>query len=431
LTTGFGSRHGLLLAWVLLDGAVATYLGLYGSNVLSTLMLLAGVVVFGLAAVSGRPQGANLLAPSLGILAVLLVLAAVVPYRAESPPPPAAFRVFPLIGLVALAVAFATQRSLARGQAAWSWALWSVIGAGLAYRVGIVLIDIQLPFDVPLIQDAAGQAMLRLQDPYMTRVYDSGYPYLPISAIAAAVGVLFGDARWASVVGDLVTVLGIVLFARRVGAAPRLGLTLAALAAWWSGGFYVTWQDFTEPIMIGFLVLGAAELAAPRSRSISGGILLGLAAATKQFGLGLLPFLPWRTQTGRRALAAAIVTWLVVVVPFALWHPPEFAEGAFLSHINEPGRAYALNLLNWPGTHVEGPLLVVFALALVFGLVCQRRQGGPIDAWLAGSAGFLLLAFVLNKIAFVNYYMIPMTLILLLILTMEREQVDADPPPGP
>ena len=65
-------------------------------------------------------------------------------------------------------------------------------------------------------------------------------------------------------------------------------------------------------------------------------------------------------------------------------------EGAFLSHIREPGRVYALNLLNWPGMHLEIPLLVVFPLALVFGLVCQRRKGGPIAAWLAGSAGFLL-----------------------------------------
>ena len=70
--------------------------------------------------------------------------------------------------------------------------------------------------------------------------------------------------------------------------------------------------------------------------------------------------------------------------------------------------------------HLEVSLLIVFPLALVFGLVCQRRQGGPIAAWLAGSAGFLLLAFVLKSlIAFVNYYAIPMTLILLLILTVD------------
>ena len=181
----------------------------------------------------------------------------------------------------------------------------------------------------------------------------------------------------------MVAVLGIILFARRVGAAPRLGLTLAALAAWWSGGFYVTWQAFTEPILIGLLVLGAAELAAPRSRPLTAEFLLGLAAATKQFGLGLLPFLPLRTRPGRRALAAAIVTWLGAVVPFAIWHPSEFAWGAFLSHTLEPGRAYALNLLNWPGTQLDIPLLVVFPMAFVFGFVCQRRQQRT-DRGLAG-----------------------------------------------
>ena len=333
MTVRFLSRYGLLLAWLMLDGAVAIYLGLYGSNILSTFLLLMGVVVFGVAAASERYRNANLLAPGLVILTVLLALAAVIPYRRGT------------------AVASRRLSAFSPGRSRWTRGRLRPAALADASRVVPVMGPVDgdrsrarlsrgdrvdrrgSPFDVPLIQEAAGQALLRLQDPYLTFVYDSGYPYLPVAAVAAAIGTAFGDARWASVVGDIVGILGIILFARRVGASPRLGLTLAAMAAWWSGGFYVTWQDFTEPILIGFMVLGAAELAAPTSRWLSGGILLGLAAATKQFGLGLLPFLPWQTRSGRRALAAAIVTWLVAVVPFALWHAPEFAEGAFLSHI--------------------------------------------------------------------------------------------------
>jgi energy-converting hydrogenase Eha subunit G len=53
----------------------------------------------------------------------------------------------------------------------------------------------------------------------------------------------------------------------------------------------------------------------------------------------------------------------------------------------------------------------------VFGWLCQRRQDSPIDAWLAGSVGLFLVAFALNRIAFVNYFAIPMALMLFLILS--------------
>lgn len=415
----FGPRFGLLLAWAAIDGAVAIYLQVYGANTISTVLLLIGVTLFGLAAAAGPRPGADIAGPSLVLLAAHLALAAVVPYRAEVPPPADAYRLLPLIAVGALSVAAVMQYGRTLRPAVWTWALWLTILAGLAYRAAIVATDIAPPFDVPLIQEAAGQALLNAADPYLTFIYDSGYPYLPIAAVAAAIGEVFGDARWMSVLGDTLAVAGIVLFARRSGAAPRLGLLLAALCVWWSGGFYVTWQDFPEPILIGFMTLGAAALAGPRPRAVAGGLLLGLMAATKQFGLGLLPFLPWRSGPGRRTLLTAVVTWLVAVVPFALWHAPEFAEGTFLSHVREPGRPYALNLLNWPGTELDAPLLLVFPLAIAFGWLCQRRQALPLAAWLAGSGGMLLLAFVLNRIAFVNYYAIPLALALLLLLALD------------
>jgi hypothetical protein len=55
-------------------------------------------------------------------------------------------------------------------------------------------------------------------------------------------------------------------------------------------------------------------------------------------------------------------------------------------------------------------------ISLAFGWVCQRRQDSPVGAWLAGSIGLFLVAFALNRIAFVNYFAIPMALTLFLIL---------------
>jgi hypothetical protein len=60
--------------------------------------------------------------------------------------------------------------------------------------------------------------------------------------------------------------------------------------------------------------------------------------------------------------------------------------------------------------------VLVFVVSLAFGWVCQRRQDSPVGAWLAGSVGLFLVAFALNRIAFVNYFAIPMALMLFLIL---------------
>lgn len=415
-TANGGPRFGLLLAWAAIDAAVAVYLTVYGANVVSAALLALGLVAFARAALTADRSGVGI----GGLAAVLLVghlaIAAIQAYRAESPPPPEAFRLIPVIALLVVAVSWLRSRAVA------PWALAAVIVAGLAYRAAIIALDIWPSFDVPLLQEAAGRAILGLSDPYLITLGPTPFPYLPVAALAAAAGEVLGDARWAGWLGDAATVAGIVLFARRAGADARLGLVLAALWAWWSGGLYVTWQGFPEPVLIGLATLGAAALAGPRPRMRGAGLLIGLAVATKQFGLGLVPFLPWTVRSWRSALVTGAVTIAVVVLPFALWHPDRFLEGAVLFHLREPGRPFALNLLNWPTFSLDPPLVLVVVAALAFGWACRLRQRSPMTAWLAGSAGLLLFAFELNRIAFVNYYAIPLALILLLVLAIDGEE---------
>ena len=417
----------LLVAWASIDASVAVYLAVNGLTLASTLLLAAGV--FAIIAVTyrsvrlgpGAPVG-TVEGPLLMLVVAHLLLRTVVPFRAE-PPPPDVIRATAAVALLALGGSVLASR-LRRDPRWIVGALVLAAVAGIAARFQILWWDSDPTFDVPLILEEGGAALLRGADPYLTFVYDSGFPYLPLSAIAAAGGVLLGDARWAVVAGEILTTAGIVLFAIRMGASRRLAWSGAALWAWWSGGLYVAWQGFPEPVLTGFAVMAAAAVA-PRARPILGGILVGLAAATKQFGLGLLPFLlVW--PTGRRQLVVGAATWLVIVLPFALWHPVNFAEGTFWSQIAEPSRPHSLNLLNLPGALIDVPLLVVFPAAFLVGSLIAWRLGPGVSAWLGGSAGAMLIAFVLNPIAFVNYYTIPLVLILLLILAIERRAKPLD-----
>jgi hypothetical protein len=416
-----GSRVWFLLAWVLVDAAISVYLLSYGVGTAARLLLLAGIVAFGVVAMRSNAGGSR----RIDDLCILVVAAhaavfLVAPFRAEVPAPSDLYRVFPGITLAVLAIAGA-WRGAGRRAGAMNVALGVAVAAGLLCRVAIVATDIDPPFDVWSIQAAAGRALLAGTDPYLTAVYHGGYLYLPLGAMAAAVGELLGDARWANIGGDLLVIVGLVAFARLEGRSYRLGLAVASLYAWWAGGLYVTWQGFLEPILLGWVAVAAVALAGDGPRLRIAGVFVGLAAATKQFGLGLMLFLPRRRGGGWPSLLSAAVTLLIVVLPFVLWHPTQFLEGTLFSLIREPGREYALNLLNWPGISLDPPLIAVFLASIAFGWLCQRRQTSSVTGWLAGSVGLLLGAFALNRIAFVNYFAIPLALMLFLLLARERD----------
>ena len=410
------------MAWLCLDAAISIYLVAYGIGTASRLLLIAGILLFGYVAIrGGAPGGRGIDALAAVVVAVHCTIFLVFPFRADPGPPPPSdiYRLFPAIALIGLGIAGAMatvrRRTSALSANVLTAALVLAIAVGMLFRAVILVTDAPPFFDVFYIQEAAGQALLQGMDPYLTQVWVNGYLYLPLAAISAAAGELFGDARWAGIAGDVMVVVALPLFARRVGASFRTGLALAAVWVWWAAGLYIIWQGFPEPVLIGFAALGAAALAGEAPRTVLGGVLIGLAAATKQFGLGLIPFLPLG-RGGWKAAVAAGLTWLIVVVPFALWHSDRFFEGALFSLVREPARDYAFNVLNWPGISIDPPLALVFVISFVFGWVCRWRQDSGVGAWLAGSVGLFVVAFALNRIAFVNYFAIPMALMLFLIL---------------
>ena len=410
------------MAWLCLDAAISIYLVAYGIGTASRLLLIAGILLFGYVAIrGGAPGGRGIDALAAVVVAVHCTIFLVFPFRADPGPPPPSdiYRLFPAIALIGLGIAGAMatvrRRTSALSANVLTAALVLAIAVGMLFRAVILVTDAPPFFDVFYIQEAAGQALLQGMDPYLTQVWVNGYLYLPLAAISAAAGELFGDARWAGIAGDVMVVVALPLFARRVEASLRTGLALAAVWVWWAAGLYIIWQGFPEPVLIGFAALGAAALAGEAPRTVLGGVLIGLAAATKQFGLGLIPFLPLG-RGGWKAAVAAGLTWLIVVVPFALWHSDRFFEGALFSLVREPARDYAFNVLNWPGISIDPPLALVFVISFVFGWVCRWRQDSGVGAWLAGSVGLFVVAFALNRIAFVNYFAIPMALMLFLIL---------------
>jgi hypothetical protein len=415
------------------------YLGLNGPSTLSRILLAASLLFLLLVLLRRPPAGRPLSLPAVEtgfavLLAVELAVHALVPYRPEPPTPAIPIPLLAVVALVALALWHApriTNRvdGIARTRLAAAAIGVAVVTALLA-RVAIVAWDVEPGFDVHLIQISAGQAVLAGQNPYgVPTAYYAGYPYWPLSALLAAGGLLFGDARWGLPIADAVTVGAFIAIARNVGAPGRLGALAAALLLWNSSGLYITWQSLPEPAVIAFAALAVAAITRKGSRGRLAGVALGLAVATKQLGLGLLPLLPLSRDRRRWiAFAVAVVVAAAILLPYLALNPSAFLLGSVSSHMVEPARDYAVNLLDpLPGVlpRLNVPLWLTGALALGAGLAVRMRWPDSIDGWLASSAALLTVAFALIGISFVNYYQIPLALLLLVILIPDGWVSDA------
>jgi hypothetical protein len=438
---------GLLLSWLLIDASIGVYLWLDGPSSVSRILLAGGIGLL-LYVLIRRPAGSTSTIDQVEIgvallLALELAARIAIPYRPEQPAPTVPVQGFATVALAALAF-WAVGRLAAHRHGAPTesphtsarvgldaGALAVIVAAGILARFVIVAWDMEPGFDVHLIQQAAGRAILVGENPYLTHVYHSGYPYWPLSAVLAAAGLAAGDARWGLLLADAATVIAFIVIARNLNLPGRVGALLGSLFLWDSSGLYMTWQSLPEPLVIAFGAIGVALLTRPRARGLAAGIAFGLAVATKQLGLGLLPLLPIsRHRPQRSAFAAALLVSGVILVCFLALSPAAFIEGSFTSHLVEPSRDYAINLLD-PLPGIVPPFNVPFVItaiaALGAGLIVRLRWPDAVDGWLAGTVSLLFVAFSLIGISFLNYYQIPLTLLLILVLIPKDWTYGSDP----
>lgn len=276
---------------------------------------------------------------------------------------------------------------------------------------GLVLLSSQPIIDVFELLQGAGRGLLDGQNPYTLSFpaapdgqVDACFTYLPATALLAAPAVgLFADARWASL-GMLVAAGAVLLWQARDRGGVRLGL--AALAVVLPGTGLVMQQAWTEPLFLAPLV-GAAVLA-DRGRFTWAAVLFGMALATKQHVVLLVPLLAllpmagssWPRRLGDAGVAAGVAAALTL--PWLLANPSRFTECTVDFFLDTPAPSTSLSL--W--LHLPEPArlpLLVLALAAGYLLVwwrCPRSGGGFLIA-----AGVVFTTFgLVNKQTFVNQW---------------------------
>ena len=255
--------------------------------------------------------------------------------------------------------------------------------------------------------------------------YAPGFFYWPTYLYwATPFRALFEDVRFATLAADLL-VSGLLLVA-----GIKLGLSRPAAAlvplVWLSHpvSLMVLELAWIDPVLI--LGIAGTALCLILRRWLALGIVLGLVAATKQYGglVGLLSiaavFAVQRKATPRVVVSAA-VTWVAMLGPYVLLDWRSLYERTVGVYIHTPMRPDALSLVamirNEWGVEVPGFVLLPVYLAItIAACVWLARSDRGLHRW----AGVLALCygaiFLLGKLAFCNYYYVVAFLVLLATL---------------
>jgi hypothetical protein len=381
---------------------------------LAVLGVLASLTVAAVWAGAGHAPPSALLVPGLAVLSIVALMLW----------PPTAFvatdaHLAPamLAALVAPAVVLCLPLVHGRAARAAIVAVLMLLGAGYALVIwgGTPVIDVWV-----LLQDSArgllhGANPYRLAFPGVPPGQDSTcFTYWPGTFLLTAPGNwVFGDVRWAEA-GWLLAAVTLTAWSagRRSGwqeprrLAPATGLALAACVGVVPATALVVLQGWTEPILLVGLV-GAAVLI---DRHPNWAVLpLGLALASKQYMLIMVPLLAYWPRFGwRRVLATAAVA-AVVALPWLLLSLQRFEQCTISYFLHEPTPLTSLSLWRYLPAPLRLPLTVAATALAAYVAIrrCPRNGAGFLLA-----AGATLMAFnAVNKETFANQWWLAAALI--------------------
>lgn len=410
--------RGLLLGSLVLEVLVALYIASDGMSVFLTVLLAGSGVVL---VVASLGQGENLTTRQLNralmaVLAIHLVLHLFLPYRPEASGLAGPIVAIALVGLTCLGLAIARPRLLVP-------VLSLACSLAMLVRIWLVASQPQPTYDVYWLISAATGSLGRGLDPYGAVVLGRHFPYWPGTLLTCLPGWWLGDIRWSLVSADALVALVLIKLARKTGLGVSTGLQLASLYLWSSAGFFIVWQGFPEPLVVALVGISLLALTSIGTGAVIAPMALGLALATKQQALALVPMgLLAMPLLFRRLILPACAVAALLLTFFAYASPGTFIGATITAHAMEPPRAYSLDLtavLQSGGEAVKIPVIPLLMLGALVGTIISLRWHGGIAGWLVATAIFMFVVFAGSGIAFVNYYQLVVG-ILLLALTQTR-----------
>ena len=236
----------------------------------------------------------------------------------------------------------------------------------------------------------------------------SCFNYLPVTFLVTGPSKwLFGDVRWLEAACLLGA--GAVLTRQVVRRGSGRGrVALAALVSLTPASLLVAQQAWNEPILL--LGLVASAVLMERGRWNWAMLPFGLALATKQHLVLLLPLLLFWPKFGWRRVLGTVGIAAAVSLPWLVANPARFTACTASFFLGEAPPVKALSVWRLLPAPIQLPVLIV-GLVLAFGIALWRCPKTP--AGFLVSAGTVFVVFdLLNKQTFVNQWWLAATLLI-------------------
>jgi hypothetical protein len=286
--------------------------------------------------------------------------------------------------------------------------------------------------EVIIVEEAAA-ALLEARNPYVAEYRDGPlgerpvatqvhFPYLPGMLVfgiprALADPATWTDARvWFAVVA--LAVAGTALL--RMASAPEDRLrTFQVLFALPTGALLLATGGVDIPVIA--MLLGITVLVR-NDRPVAAAVMGGLALATKQTSILVLPFLVLAIPRGRprrRFIVTVGALGGALIVPFALWDVDALVEDAILFPLGlgQGESAAATPTLGsllvdlFPSSRTAVTVLLVAAIVIVVASLLIRGPGPSLSQACARAGGAFVAAIALAPAARVGYLVYPVNLI--------------------
>ncbi len=281
------------------------------------------------------------------------------------------------------------------------------------------------PIDVFVTNTMASDYLLAGSNPYAGEYpdvyegkfdYQPGFFYWPAYLYwAAPFRAWLGDVRWAMIAADMLTAVALVVVGRKLELPT---VTTALLPLVWLAhpvSLLVLELAWIDPLLIAGIAALLVGLLSQKWLAV--GVLLGVVAATKQYGtlVGLMTLVYVFTHhrpAARRVLLSSAATWLLLMLPYVLLDWRALYDNTVAVYIGAAVRPDALSLV----THLQrtfdvalpgGLLLAVYLTVVASGCWwLSKRKEANLAEWTGILATAMGTIFLFGKQAFCNYYFV-------------------------
>ena len=242
--------------------------------------------------------------------------------------------------------------------------------------------------------------------------YESGYTYWPFYLVCSVLPRLLGDIRILTVISTALTVLFLILIARKFGRITECLSAVVFLLAL-PGSYFITEQAWIDGLLL--VILSFMSYCVLTHRWSMSAIALACFISTKQYGvLAVLPtFIFWIRCLGlKKAINLSLCTAftaIIIFLPFLISDFDSFFKNSVKILAILPQRFDSSSIPSlykyFTGMEIQGNVLIASYLLIIAFFAClQWKSQQLIRSWLMTIAFTYGWIFIMGKQAFANYH---------------------------